>query len=140
MKHPTPKEKKKLDALMSDFDFMFNICGYERNLIFKKESEDESAASICIDVPYQRITLNIFPTFWEHTKKQQREFILHEYCHTIGHPIANLAKDLLDGVFVPKSKIIDMEEEANCKIVHLLDYQLRGMAKYTRTAYAKYLI
>lgn len=137
--HPTKSEDKRLRALMEQLDYLFSVNNFDRHLIYKKEDNGDVAADISIEIPYQRITISIYPCFWTHTKEEQREFILHEYCHTISRPLNDIACDLLDGKLITKDQRKDAWEEVTSRTAQLLDAQLRGRNKYARIAYAKYL-
>lgn len=138
-KHPTKKEKDRLYALMEQLDYLFSINNFDRSITFKKTDHKGVAADISIDIPYQCITINIYPTFWTHTRKEQREFILHEYCHTVSRPLNDVACDLMDGKLITKIQRKDAWEEVTSRTAQLLDAQLRGRNKYAKIAYEKYL-
>ena len=142
VKHPTKQEEKKLFTLMEQLDYLFSVNNFDRHIAFKEKENPENAevaADITIEIAYQRISIRIYPCFWEHTRKEQREFLLHEYCHTIPHPLNVLACDLREGKMVSMEQRRDALEEVTSRIALLLDAQLRSRNKYARIAYEKYL-
>ena len=124
---------------MEQLDYLFSVNNFDRSIIFKKEDKEDVSADISIDIPYQRLTVNIYPVFWTHSRKEQREMILHEYCHTVSRPLNDVACDLQDGKLITKTQRKEAWEEVTSRTAQLLDAQLRGRNKYARVAYEKYL-
>lgn len=121
-------------------DFLFSVNNFDRGIVFKSNDDgDDTGASVLLDIPYQRITVNIFPLFWENKLKDQREMILHEYCHIIVHTLQRVTNDLSEGKFRTHKEIRDAVEECTSRFTMLLDAQLKGRNKYARVAYEKYL-
>lgn len=123
------------------FEFLFAVNNYDRSFTYKKtESEDKGASlDVSVDVPYQRIHINIYPCFWEQSLKEQRKQLLHEFCHTIIYPTQIVAEDLFDGEFRTKKEIKNAVEQSTSRITELLHAQLIGRNRYARVAYEKYL-
>lgn len=124
---------------MNQLDWFFGLKGYERNLIFCEKDESSISASITTEENYQRITLKIYPCFFEETLEAQREIILHEYSHTILQTTKVLAYNLLEGNLETKKTIDYENERATSKIQHLLNSLLEGNSQYVVKAYKNVL-
>lgn len=139
-KHPTKREEARLMALTDQLEYLFAVNNYDRSFVWKQQDTPELVgADVTISIPYQRITICVYPVFWTHTLREQREMILHEFCHTIIQPIQNVATDLFEGKFRTEKERIDAVEHATSRVAQLLDAQLRGKNRYARIAYEKYL-
>lgn len=140
MKHePKKSEAVKITNFLESMDWMFSTQYYEKNIILKKRKSGRAVLRIVYIVEYQQITIEIYPGFWELSLKEQRKALLHEMCHTITIPSKMAACDLLDGVFVPKERIVDINEEATSRIENILDRLLSNGLDYAKQAYADYL-
>ena len=138
-KHPTTKEEKRLMAFTDQMEYLFAVNNYDRSFTYKEQDSEGVGAEVEINVPYQRINIAIYPIFWKHTLKEQREMILHEFCHTVIQPVQAVARDLFEGKFRTEQERKDAVEQSTSQVAQLLDSLLRGRSLYARKAYEKYL-
>lgn len=141
MKHPTKKEEKRLMDFTTQMEFLFAVNNFDRSFTYKKvESEnDGSSLDVSVDIPYQRIHINVYPCFWNESLKEQRKQLLHEFCHTVIYPVQSVANDLFGGKFRTEKEIKDAVEQSTSRITELLHAQLIDRNKYAKVAYKKYL-
>lgn len=137
---PSKRQKQKCIDLIEQMDFLFSTNNYTRTLNFgENKPEEYVAADVTINIPYQRIHINIYPAYWEQDKYAQRMSILHEFCHAIVKPLQDVCFDLQEGKLRTTADRKDAVEHVTSRIAQLLDAQLRGRNKYARDAYEKYL-
>ena len=138
---PTDKDKKRLFALLDELEWLFSVTNLQRSFSFVDRDLDDAPANadINVDPSYQRLHINIYPRFWKLDLEAQRLCILHEFCHTLTHPIFRIAMDLFEGRFHTQDSIHDATEEATSRVANMLDTQLNGHAKYSRDAYKTYV-
>jgi len=126
--HPTKAEEKRLNDLISQFDYLFEVSSFERNIVYKKEDNKAVISDIDLDIPYQRVYIQIYPSFWKHKVFEQRKALLHEFCHIVANPIQLIAQNLLDGRFKTQKDLEDAVEQTTSRIENLLDAQF-GQAR-----------
>lgn len=139
MKHPTKKEEKKIQQFLKDFQWMFGVQNYTRTLIYSKDNKDEAAAEIRIDEDYQRIRITIYPCFFENTIENQREYLLHEFCHYLTDPIAEIACDLANGKVQTDYNRRFANEKSTSRTTNIIDKLLTDNLTFAKRAYATYL-
>jgi len=130
---------KKITKFLNGIQWLFNINGFERNIVIKKEDYEERAAQICYEEDYQRITLTIYPKFFKETQEFQRKILLHELCHCLTLQSKVIACNLLDGELQTRENIKYENERLTSKIENILDGLLQGRLKYAKEAYAGYI-
>lgn len=141
-KVPTKKQKKKLMALMVDLDWFFGVTNLDRTLTYMHKNDPESpdcACDVTIDRPYQRMSINIYPTFWENTENRQRDYIVHEYCHYLVQPLQEIARHLSEGRLHTKEDISQSVEQVTSSVANIITDMLSGRRKYAVIQYAKYV-
>ena len=138
-KHPNKKEEKRLMAFTDQMEYLFAVNNYDRSFTYKELDSDDLCAEVELTVPYQRINIAIYPIFWTLTLKEQRELILHEFCHILIQPVQTVAWDLFEGKFRTEKERKDAVEQSTSRVAQLLDSLLRGRSSYARKAYEKYL-
>lgn len=124
---------------LESIEWMFGVQNYEKKVVTLKEDEDEKAAEITFDEPYQTIQIRLYPIFFTKDRQFQRKAIIHELCHTITIPSKTLAFDLLNGSHVTFKHITDENERMTSKIENLLDRLLNNNLKYAKEAYADFI-
>jgi hypothetical protein len=139
MKHPTKKEEKALQELLDSFDWFFGVKRLEREIVYKKEDEGMKSAEIKYEEDYQRITLYLYPCFWEGDLKERRKTILHEYCHIITIPSKVGMRELLDGKLITYDRIQEINERETSQIENVIDCLLQKHADYLSKSYKNYL-
>jgi len=139
MKHPTKKEEKQLQELLDSFDWFFGVKRMDRGLVYKERDEGGKSAEIRYEEDYQRITLYIYPCFWEGSRKERRKAILHEYCHIITIPSKVGMRELLDGKLITKDRIQEINERETSQIENIIDCLLQDHASYLPKSYKQYL-
>lgn len=141
-KVPTEKQKRKLANLMEQLDWFFGVSNQERYIVYckkEKENNDGTAADIIVNEKYQRITIHIYPLFWDSTEDEQREYITHEYTHYLINPVQKIAEDLQKGRLHTEEDITDAVEKSTSGVAIMIDALLSGHRRYMIKAYKKYL-
>lgn len=125
--------------LLVDFQTMFGVQNYDRTVVLEKVDRDNFAAMVKIQEDYQRIRLTIFPCFWENSPEDQRQYILHEFCHVFTHELSDLLCDLQNGKLVTKDSHVLANERATSKIANIIEILLLSKVDYAQKAYTRYL-
>lgn len=141
MKHPTKKDKAKVRKFCNDLMWFFGIQGYEKNLVFKEKSaaNENAAADVSVAEDYQRITINIYPTFWNCDEKEQRQILLHEHCHIFIQPVQHVATEMLEGRLQTREYLREAVEKSTCKVEYAIERILENRADYLKKGYNEYL-
>lgn len=139
MKISKSQTKKRILDLLGQMDWLFGLNNFERELIFKKVDEDDKGAEIAFEENYQRVTINIYPAYFEEKVEYQRKILLHEFCHCITIPSKCLGYDLLDGELVTRGQIKQENERMTSKFENILDGLLQGKLRYASKAYKDYV-
>lgn len=138
-KKPSAKDKARVVTLLSDFEFLFGLQGYDRNLTFRDTEKDLCVADICVEEDYSRVYINIYPRFWDNSLKDQRMYLLHEFVHSWVQPINLIAANLQEGKLETSEHRRFALERSVSVITNAMDGLLRLRYKYARKAYQKYL-
>lgn len=138
-KNKLEKKKLRIIKFLEDMQWLFQVQNYERKLNIKKEDEDDKSAEITFNEDYQRITIKIFPCFFEQTLEEQRKALLHEFCHTITIPMNKLLVEYIDGKSITQETARMVHERSTSQIENILDGLLRGRFSYARKAYKDFI-
>lgn len=133
------KIPKHIIKLVERFEMVFDLGSWDRHFILKKNDEEERAASIEVDEEYQRIYISLYPCFFNNDRVQQREYILHEFCHVISTPLVRLLDEFKVGKLVTFQQIKFESERATSRMTNILDGFLTGGYMNSKRAYAEYL-
>lgn len=131
--------KKAVSQFFSDLEWIFDYQNFDRGIIFKEENFEDTAAAVDIDSEYRRVTMKIFPSFFDHKIYDQRDILLHEFCHTFTHEVHQGALRLLNGKFESADKLASRNEEATSRITQIIGALLKGKMKYARRGYKDYI-
>lgn len=112
--------KKQINLYLTKLDWLFGLQHFDKKIIIKEKDEDEKAAEIITDIPYQLINVYIYPCFFKEEEKDQKKMLVHELCHTITAQHKLSTYDILDGKFIPKKRINEINEEATSKIENII--------------------
>lgn len=140
-KHPNVQDRKRVVAYLEQLDWLFGTQTYSRTLSYQKEVPGDSPdciADISVDAAYHRISINIYPGFWDCPLDYQRKALLHEYFHFVVSPLKHQADELLAGRVVTRPQLSAAAEEVTSRIENHLDALLRGRNKFAVRAYATY--
>lgn len=124
---------------MTDMEWLFDYQNFDRSIVFKTVNKDDCACEIMTDLEYRRVTVMVYPSFFEHSLKEQRELLLHEFAHTFSDKIYHLAVNLLNGKAESFENFRRANEECTSRITNVLDGLLRGRKAYAKRGYAAYL-
>jgi len=50
---------------------------------FQEKPKDDTDINVSRNYPYRGVTINIYPNFWEDSRKRQEQAILHEVFHLV---------------------------------------------------------
>lgn len=131
--------KKRVFNFCDDMQWVFDYQNFDRGVVFKKENRSEVVADVVTDLAYRRITINIYPYFFEHKPEEQRELLLHEFCHTFTDKLYGKSVSLLNGKLETFDKLKAANEEATSRITQVLNALLQDKLKYAKDGYSKYL-
>lgn len=137
------QNKKKVMVLLEQLDWMFSVQNFDRAVMFQKDDEyfddDPVHCRITYNEDYQRVTVEIFPTFFKKPLDEQRKIILHELIHTITIPLNQIAFALHAGNLYTPYQIKQSHERATSRIENILDKLLRGGMRCAKKSYKDYL-
>lgn len=139
---PNEKQKRKLANLMEQLDWFYGVSNQDRYLNYKKQNDPESpdsAADISIDEQYQRMTISIYPNFWDNTEKDQRAFMIHEYTHYLVQPLQRVARNLHSGRLHTEKDINEAVEKVTSSVTIIIDALLSGKRGYMLKAYEDFI-
>lgn len=139
MKISKERTKKAIRRFLEDMEWMFDVQNFDKGLVFKKEDWEDKAAVVNIDSSYRRITIEIYPCFFEASPEIQREYLLHEFSHCFTTELLKIGDLFLNGKLVTQRELQNRNEEAVCRITSVLDSLLRGKLTYAKKGYARYL-
>jgi hypothetical protein len=112
--------KSQIQTYLSKLDWLFGCQHYTKELIIKKENEDNLLADIKVNHQYQTLQVNIYPFFFKETENEQRKCLLHELCHTITSNQKMAAYSLIDGTLITKTIIDGYNEQATSQIENII--------------------
>lgn len=78
---PSKKQRKRLIQLLDDLMWLFSVQNMERAVSFKETQKGIRLAEVEIEENYQRLTIDIYPLFWDSSLKDQRKTIITEFVH-----------------------------------------------------------
>lgn len=131
--------KKRIFRLLNDIEYLFDYQNFDRSFVFEKEEKENTACEVVTDLEYRRVTIKIYPCFMTHSVWDQRQLLLHEFCHTYTDKIYQLAVSLLNGKYETFENFRRANEEATSRITETMEALLRGRLRYARKAYARFL-
>jgi len=138
--------KRRITEFLKDMEWAFDFQNFLRTINFKDNDdpppEDKTsgpAAYVEIDWEYQRITINIFPCFFDSSIELQRTYLLHEFCHTFSDKLYGKAINLLRGKLETSAHLTQANEECTSRITELVGRLLEGKMRYARDGYANYI-
>lgn len=118
---------------------MFDVGNRERHVVLVAEDSENKACTIEIDDAYQRVVINIYPCFFTATRRQQRKYLLHEFVHTVLHPISHDLHQFGRGIFITPQQVIADTEEATSRVTNIVGALMNGYLMRYRRAYKVYL-
>lgn len=138
------KIPSRIHNLLKDLQIFFGIQNYDRSITLEKSAKPHSsggglAASIEIDEEYQRVHIHIYPCFFSNSIKDQRQYLLHEFCHILTDSIYDDAFQLSLGTLRTRNQIRASNEKAVSRTMNIIEALLLGKMGYARAAYAAYL-
>lgn len=138
--HPTKREEKRIEDFIKNLEYFSSVQNYDKNFVYKKADEDGVAASVEIDEKYQRITLNIYPCFFNHSLRHQREFLIHEFVHVLVAPLQAVADTMLQGYLVTNREYkAGLERSTSAVTEIIVRLLMKDKLLYVRQAFNKYI-
>lgn len=136
---PKKSEKARVMNLVKELDFMFSVQYFQKTIIYMQNDDEGISCDILVERDYNRLRLRIYPIFWKQSLQEQRETLLHEYCHIITDYQNQLVHNLLDGKLVTEEMRRHANEESTSRLEALFDTLLSGGMDYAKKAYKNYL-
>ncbi len=128
-----------ITAFLKEFQYLFGVQTYDRAVILESKDSKNFAASIFVEEDYQRITIKIFPCFFENELADQRRYLLHEFCHYFTTDLADTARNLLNGDLVTKEQIRVANEKGVSRATNIIESILLGKERHAQSVYSGYL-
>lgn len=140
MKYPNKKQQKKVLDFLQQLQWMFGLQNYDRIVVFAKEDYKDFACKVNIEEDYQRIKITVYPCFWGNSLKNQREYILHEFCHFLTEPLTLINWNVIaNGEIQTKEHHRFAVEKSTSMIANILDKLLTDNVTFGKKAYKSYL-
>lgn len=115
---------------------MFGLQTYDTHIIYKKEDQDDWAASVRYEEDYQRIMIFIYPCFFvDNTPADQRLYLLHEFCHFLMAELAAHCRSLTNGNLVTPNQISLAVERSTSRSANIIESLLLGRESDATKAY-----
>lgn len=125
--------------LVKKLSLFFGVQNMDREIRYMNDDDGDIVSYIQYEEDYQRITLKIYPVFFEKTRSTQAKCLLHEFCHTITIPVQEAAINLLNGKFHSERDIRERSEKSTSQIENILhDMFVYGM-KDMKDSYSEYI-
>lgn len=131
-----------IHAFVQQFQELFGVQMYDRTIglsAVAKKNNIDCVAEIEIFEDYQRINIIIYPLFFSNTRENQRQYLLHEFCHYLTNDVFEAGDSLRHGQFVSPKQMGAANEKSTSKIANIIEALLLGKCGYARDAYARYL-
>lgn len=132
----------KLNNLIRELRYLFGVQNLDCYPVREqKDCEDgvHIAASVVIDEDYQRLYIYFYPCFFRARTALQRQYLLHEFCHSLTTRLLACADDLRAGKLVTPQQIKSASEEATSRATNIIECMLLGYEKDAQVAYKKYV-
>jgi len=139
MKKKSKKLPPHIVKLYRKLSALFDVRAYQWYCNFPNKDEDNVALQIDVDEQYQRLTIKYFPTFFTHTRDEQRAFLLHEFCHIITHPLVDLLYSFKAGHLVTPQQVKAESERATSRVANIIHGLLTDEYSNSKKAYRVYL-
>lgn len=124
---------------------MFEVNNFHREIKFqnKNDSEDEaeqSALDIKIDREYRRLTIKVYPAFFENSPERQANYIVHELCHVVIGKVTELSRNILiKEQFVTWREVKEANEHVTQQVTDIVTQLMSGNLTYAKKAYKNYI-
>ena len=135
----TKRDIVRVMKFLENIDWLFSLNNFDRIIKLPSDDHEDVVAKVCYDDKYQRITVSLYPRFFEQKHHEQRKALLHELCHSITLPSKQALYDMIEGDLITKKQAHEINERATSQIENILDGLLRGKLYYARNAYKNYL-
>lgn len=140
MKKKRSKLPPHLHKLVDHLQEIFEIRNWDKHISFPVEDKEHVAASIDTEEDYQRIHITIYPLFFRESRQQQREYILHEFCHMVTHGLVHLLDEFKRGNLVTPQQVKFECERATSRMALIMDAffckrfnkEIRGYTDYLK--------
>lgn len=131
-------ETEVMDLLCDTFNIVGWTIEFEESEKKAKENYHspnfETAAEIVITPNYKRFTITVYPLYKTYSKEKKFQTLVHEFCHLVTHPIAEIVdKILYDEKFVTMREFRNAKEAATSEMESIIMRLLgKGTSKTSR--------
>lgn len=135
----TKRQQKKVKDFMADMQWMFGVANYKVSVLFEEKPDGETAADVTISEAYQRITVCVYPLFFNSPEKLQRQYLIHEFCHFFIAPIQKVAENLIHGQLETTNHIGEAVEKSTSRCEKVILFLLEKERDWVIKDYQKYV-
>lgn len=143
MKQKLPSKervKRAIGVFAEDMRWMFDHGNSDLTITYAdKDDGTGTTAEVTYTSKYRRMSLVIYPNFFTDTPALQREYLLHEFCHTFSHDLKDKSHELVDGRLHTKTSLDETNEECTSRISEIMHRLMTGKYKRARGAYKRYV-
>lgn len=139
IKHPTKRDTSRINSFLTEMQWMFGLQNYDRSFFFEEKDEKNYACKVEIEEDYQRIVIRIYPCFFDNNLENQREYLLHEFCHFLTDAISTIAYNMAMGDLETDKNRKEANEKSVSRTTNIMDKLLTGKLDFAKKAYKDYL-
>jgi len=119
---PTEKQRKEVARYIKKWREGLLLNEWSIDTWFMPEDKDGHAAEVLVEVNYLRASIRIYPCYWENTRRDREEFIVHELCHCITEEIYEACFDMSQGRMITPKYLEQMREQLTQRISNIAFY------------------
>jgi len=99
---------------------IFFLQGWDFDYKNIKEEKNDVMAECLARERYRQITLAIYPVFWEKSKDEQQQVLIHEITHVLTGLQNSLITTLLKGGLVTEGEMVEVYERETTWIANII--------------------
>ena len=117
----TKKQKDSVKKKIAGLRSLFGLTNWEIIYFWENKDKDEITATIKTEIDYKRISITIYPIFFEEDERAQSRIILHELAHFITARQIQIITDLREGILVTAREVESADEYVACSVSGVIE-------------------
>jgi len=118
--HEKPARKKFVSEQVGRLKKLFFLDGWTIHINYFKDNQGEAAAKMTTEWNYRRATLSIYPRFWDESEDEQKDILVHEFCHVLVAQPFLIIDNLREGYAFSENQIEDIHEHVTSWIAQII--------------------